>query len=82
MKPALTTVSLIISGLSCGVQAKAQDSKTGPAPNITENVVSLAMVYAPAWSGLTRSGVSHFRYPRCLCIGQPTWQSFILRNRS
>jgi hypothetical protein len=32
MKPALTTVSLIILGLGCGVQAKAQDSKTEPAP--------------------------------------------------
>ena len=58
MKPALTTVSLIILGLSCGVQAKAQGSKTEPAPNITDNVVSLTMVYAPAWSGLARSGVS------------------------
>jgi hypothetical protein len=58
MKPALTTVSVIILGLSCGVQAKAQNSKTDPAPNITDNVVSLAMVYAPAWSGLARSGVS------------------------
>jgi hypothetical protein len=53
MKPALTTVSLIILSLSYGVQAKAQDSKTEPAPNNT-----LTMVYAPAWSGLTRSGVS------------------------
>ena len=58
MKPALTTVSVIILGLSCGVQANAQNSKTEPAPNITDNVVSLAMVYAPAWSGLARSGVS------------------------
>jgi hypothetical protein len=58
MKPALTTVSLIILGLSCGVQAKAQDSKTEPAPNITDNVASLTMIYASAWSGLTRSGVS------------------------
>jgi hypothetical protein len=58
MKPALTTVSLIILGLSCDVQAKAQDSKTEPAPNITNNVVSPTMAYAPAWSGLARSGVS------------------------
>jgi hypothetical protein len=58
MKPALTTVSVIILGLSCGVQANAQNSKTEPAPNITDNVVSLAMVYAPAWSGLAWSGVS------------------------
>ena len=55
MKPALTIVSLIILGLSCGVQARAQDSKTEPAPDITDRV---AMVYAPAWSGLARSGVS------------------------
>jgi len=52
MKLALTTVFLIILSLSCGVRAKAQDSKTEPAPNIT------GMVYAPAWSGLARSGVS------------------------
>jgi hypothetical protein len=56
MKPALTTVSLIILGLGCGVQAKAQDSKTEPAPSITD--ISLTMAYAPAWSGLARSGVS------------------------
>jgi hypothetical protein len=58
MKPTLTTVSLIILGLSCGVPANAQDSKTEPAPSITDNVVSLTMVYAPAWSGLARSGIS------------------------
>jgi hypothetical protein len=58
MKPALTTVFLIILSLSCGVRAKAQDSKTEPAPNITGNVVWLTMVYAPAWTGLARSGVS------------------------
>ena len=52
MKPALTTVFLIILNLSCGVQAKAQDS------NITGNVVWLTIVYAPAWTGLARSGVS------------------------
>ena len=53
MKPALTTVSLIILSFSSGLQAKAQDSKTEPTPNIT-----LTMIYAPAWSGLARSGVS------------------------
>jgi hypothetical protein len=58
MKPTLTTVSLIILGLSCSVQANAQDSKTEPAPSNTDNVVSLTMVYAPAWSGQARSGVS------------------------
>jgi hypothetical protein len=56
MKSALTTAFLIIFSLSCGVQAKAQDSKTEPAPNITGHAVS--MVYAPPWSGLARSGVS------------------------
>jgi hypothetical protein len=58
MKPTLTTVSLIILGLSCGVPANAQDSKTEPAPSITDNVVLLTIVYAPAWSGLARSGIS------------------------
>jgi hypothetical protein len=53
MKPAWTTVSLIILSLSYGVQAKAQDSKTELAPNNT-----LTMTYAPAWSGLARNGVS------------------------
>ena len=67
MKPALTTVSLIIWGLSCGVQAKAQGSKTERAPNITDNVVSLTMVYAPAWSGLARSGVLFPLTPVSVC---------------
>jgi hypothetical protein len=49
----VTTVSLIILGLSCGAQAKAQDSKSEPAPS-----TALTMVYAPAWSGPARSGVS------------------------
>jgi hypothetical protein len=52
VKPALTTVFLIILDLSCGVQVNAQDSKTEPLPS------SLTMVYAPAWSGQARSGVS------------------------
>jgi hypothetical protein len=52
MKPTLTTVLLIILDLSCGVQVNAQDSKTEPLPS------SLTMVYAPAWSGQARSGVS------------------------
>jgi hypothetical protein len=54
MTPALIRVSLIIFSLSCGVPAKAQDSKTQPAPNTT----TLTMVYAPAWSGPARSGVA------------------------
>jgi hypothetical protein len=53
MKATLTTISLFILGFSCGVQAKAQDSKTAPTPN-----PALTMVYAPAWSGLARSGVT------------------------
>jgi hypothetical protein len=58
MKPKLTTISLIILSLSCGVQAKAQDAKIEPVPNITGNAARLSTVYAPGWSGLTRSGGS------------------------